>query len=155
MSNVRCHLRLAVVASVAIAGMVLTASSASASPTNPGSQTGSRACCLKRSCTVCCCGTSNTQSPGQSATSPALQSRKSLAIALPPSIPCECRSNTPATPAPKPESRSEEQRSDRDRADSSLPASFVSSPSMFTFVRLTVSGPPPAPLYLRTARLLI
>jgi hypothetical protein len=88
----------------------------------------------------------------ESAERPAAIPSSGVGLAIPPSLPCECRSNDPATPAPKPESRPDDHGTDQGPGEL-LSLSFDFSPAIP--VNRPAACRPTAPLYLRTTRLLI
>jgi hypothetical protein len=72
-----------------------------------------------------------------------------------PARPCQCRSSEPSPPASRDPSRSIQQRTGRDPGSATRFTVFApAAPSPTRAVPCTPS-PPRAPVYLRTARLLI
>src|SRR5947209_5378284 len=143
------HLRLSLIAFLAIVGLSSTVGAANAAPAGRAV----RECCLKRVCTVCCC------KPSGSSTLPRQAEKR---LALPPversfstsGLPCECRSNDPATPVSSPNSRTVEERGEEQvSAAVSMGAEPFPSGISARLVRPSAS-PPHTPLYVRNARLL-
>jgi hypothetical protein len=156
MALFRHHSRLAWVAVAAIMGMLSVAGDASASTADVAPRGDIRSCCAEGRCTVCCCKPAEAPPRPRPADRSAALPSKGGDIAAP-ARPCECRSSEPATPAPKPESRSSEGRGDQARGEPVDPALDAGPPPAATFARLILptSSPPKSPLYLRIARLLI
>lgn len=149
-------LRPCLVALVAIAAALSMAKDVSAKSSTSTGSTGTRSCCLKRVCKICCCPPARPTRSSQTSGSPAAHRSQRVAVADLPAIPCECRSSDPARPAPLPESRSEHRPSDNARAEA-VQATSALIPA-FTPARPAFDAPTPvptAPLYLRNARLLI
>src|SRR6516164_1189467 len=118
MIDLRHHLQLSLVALAAALGTLSQVSDASASTSNSESRKRTDSCCLKRSCTVCCCPSTSATPLRESSERPAVAPAAGVSSAIPPVPPCVCRTNDPDSPAPKPVSRSVDQRSDNDRGKS-------------------------------------
>ena len=156
MTAFRHHLRLSLVALAAVMGMLSWVSDVSASPATSVRRDGVRSCCLKRACNACCCAPSRGATAERvSSGRPSLLSFAGVGMSNAPAFPCECRTNDPATPAPKPGTRSDERRPNQgcgepvDRALGSEPALRVDR------LAPAAASRPEFPLYLRNARLLI
>jgi len=154
MTDIRLNFRRPWFALAAIMGMLSVVSDASASM-KPAPRNASRSCCLKRVCTACCCESASVPTRRETAERSVANRPNGAGLASSPALPCECRSNDPAAPAQKPESRSDDHRSDRDRDDTVDPT--LDSPPAIPFVRVTLPAASlsKAPLYLRTTHLLI
>jgi hypothetical protein len=152
MTTVRSYLHIPSLAFAAIMGMLSVVGEASAcSAKGPGKAMG--ACCAGPDQSACCCD--------QVEPRPALTDRTAVGMPggtgrlLAPDSPCECRPGEPTESAPKPESSSSENRTDRE-STRSLEQVFPVQPTIAVdrLVQPTQS-PPGTPLYLRTSRLLI
>jgi hypothetical protein len=154
MTDIRLNFRHPWFVLAAIMGMLLMVSEASAS-TKPAPRDASRSCCLKRVCTACCCEPASVPTRRETIERSVANRPNGAGLARSPALPCECRSNDPAAPAQKPESRSDDRRSDRDRDDTV--ELTLDSPPAIPFVRVTLPAASlsKAPLYLRTTHLLI
>jgi hypothetical protein len=142
------HFRLPCIALAAIVGVLSVVSEAAAAP----SKETTRSCCSRAGCGMPCCEQPADRAAAQP--SVALTTIQSGLASLP-EMPCQCRSEEPAAPAPKSEPSSSEHRPDQDRA-SSVDLT-IEAPRATAFVRATqpTSCLSRAPLYLRTTRLLI
>lgn len=141
------------VALAAIAGILSLAGDASACRVSDAAPAG-RSCCVGRSPADCCCK-GPVAAPERTATAPAPigASRPSLGI---PSPGCECRPGEPTAPTDRPAQRVHDDRPDAGRAYDLAPG-FVPVPGLPPASRPIepTASPPKAPIYLRTARLLI
>jgi hypothetical protein len=153
MTAFRHHPRLPWFALAAIVGMLSMVGEASAR-TVKGATQAPKSCCVVPPPSECCCCPAKAKplipAIELSAMFPTDGARLSA-----PAVPCECRSDEPADPASKPESRTDEQRSDR--AGEELAGSTFAAPPSATFAHFVppTGSPPKSPLYLRTTRLLI
>ena len=154
MTDIRLNFRHPWFALAAVIGILLVVSDASAS-TKPALRDTSRSCCLKRICTACCCEPASVPTRRDTAEHSVANRPSGAGLASSPAFPCECRSNDPAAPAQKPESHSDDHRSDRDR-DETVDPTLDSPPAIpFIGVALPVASLSKAPLYLHTTHLLI
>lgn len=113
-----------------------------------------RACCVKRACAVCCCGPVG-GSPRAAAAEASLALFSPETTLAPGSRPCECRSGQPQAPASRPDSRTSDERTSRDRCEP-LELPIVQVPVLVSaHFASPVLRPPDSPLYLLNARLLI
>lgn len=115
-------------------------------------------CCVTRPTSGCCCETSN---PISLTSTPASESsRRATAGAGVPldsrsGRTCQCRSADPARAPSNSESRGGDERPDSIAAESSAGLPVMAIPAPPTRTVSPHASPPKAPLYLRTARLLI
>src|SRR5258708_23620647 len=110
MNDIRHHLRLPAIVLLTIVGLSSMAGDAKAAATGKFA----RECCLKRSCTVCCC-----KPAGSLASTPPIRQAGGFLPAersvSAPSLPCECRASDPASGSPSQrDSRSLEDRAEVD-----------------------------------------
>jgi hypothetical protein len=153
MTAFRHHPRLPWFALTAIVGMLSMVGEASAS-TVKGATQAPKSCCVVPPPSDCCCCPAKAKplipAIELSAMFPTDEARLSA-----PAIPCECRTDEPADPYSKPESRTPEQGSER-ASEEQVGSSFVLHPST-AFARFVppTGNPPKSPLYLHTTRLLI
>jgi hypothetical protein len=153
MTAFRHHPRLPWFALAAIVGMLSMVGEASAR-TMKGTADAPKSCCVMPPPSDCCCCPAKAKplvpAIEQPAASPTGEARLSV-----PAVPCECRSDEPADPASKPESRNLEQRPER-TGEKAADSPFVTVPSTRLALFVPPTGSPPkSPLYLRTTRLLI
>ena len=107
-------------------------------------------CCGSPESTVPLSGISRSEGVEWSAASPARLDAR-------PGSSCECRSNAPAAPAQKPDSRtSDESRSDQGHDEVIAYLAYAPRPLMPAFRLISANvSPPKSPLYLRTLHLLV
>jgi len=155
MTDLRHSLRVPGIAIAALVGMLSVVSDASASGTSATPRKGIPACCLNRACTLCCCKPASASARREPAAPPATLAPNRADLANSPTLPCGCRANDPAAPAPRPQLSSGNPSSDQDRGDSlGLAPEFTSAHAFVRDMR-HVPSPSKSPLYLRHARLLI
>jgi hypothetical protein len=149
------HIRLLWFALMAIGGMVSAVSRASACAANGRSTQSTGGCCVKPVSSCCCCEPASTSSRSGLIVRSRAFAAHGAGLSIP-ARPCECRSSEQPSSAPKPESRLERSRSDRDRVESTAP-SYDAAPTATPFARLIIetTSPSKSPLYIRIARLLI
>ena len=153
MTDLRYHLRHSLIALAAIVGMLSMVGEASAR--NPGGSSNTpKSCCVVTTPADCCCCPAKPDSLPFSAGRSTGVATGETRVATPDRS-CECRSNEPAAPASKPESRSQEQRSER-VSEGAFDTSFFVRPSVTSSRYIPpTGGPPNSPLPLLTIRLQI
>jgi hypothetical protein len=120
-----------------------------------------KTCCEVSPAADCrCCGTSDSPAPfsGVSRSEGIEWSRSAAGLDAPRSgSSCECRSNAPAAPAQKPDSRTSEQsRTDQGHDEVIAYLAYAPRPSLPAFRLISANlSPPKSPLYLRTLHLLV
>ena len=122
-----------------------------------------KACCEaspSADCRCCDAADSSAPLPGLSGPESLGWSEASAPVGIGTSRPgssCECRSNAPTAPAPKPESRtSDESRTDQGHDEVIAYLAFAPPPFLPATRLVSVNvSPPKSPLYLRTLHLLV
>jgi hypothetical protein len=152
MTSIRRHLRVSWIALAAIAGMLSVGGRVSACSTEPAAKPAG-SCCVAQPVLPCCCEPET--APAREFGERPTVSPVRTPIATTPARSCECRSDRPAAPASKPESRPAQVRAEKG-IDESLPVIRVAvRPTVF----IGYGGSPNAsradlPLFLRHSRLL-
>ena len=153
MNGVRSNFRLPYLALVAVVGALSLAGDASACSTMRANKASS-ACCVGGGQSACCCESIKTELPLESSGRTLVRSTNGAGH-FTPAPSCGCRSGNSNEPAPKPESPTSRQRTDRDRVESHEPTVHVNRTVTITRLILPSASPPATPLYLRMSRLLI
>jgi hypothetical protein len=149
----RHHLRLSHIALAAIVGMLSMVGEASARM--PGGLSDSaKSCCIVPMPSDCCCCPAKANSLAASAGRSTEIANGETRLAAPAGS-CECRSNEPAAPASKPESRSPDRRTERVSEGAVDTSFFVRPPVTSSRFIPPTDGPPNSPLHLITIRLQI
>jgi hypothetical protein len=138
---------------MALAGQLSAPGDASASA--PQSRSVSGSCCLKVVCTACCCEPAGPLSRSEPRSHAAMVTPGLGGLATTAPFPCECRSNVPTMPAPKPAPWSDQKRTHSVRVELIGLVSTRSPADTFARLIAIAACPPRDPLYLRNARLLI
>lgn len=159
MTTQRPSTNVALVAFVAIVGMLSFADVASAcSTTKSKSASTSRACCASRPSAECgCCGKVESLPPSTDAMGEDAVVAAPARLSSPPaSASCECRANEPAAPSERPAQPTNSQRTDGLSAETLAAVPQTARPSLsFGRLRLPNESLLKSPLYLRTSHLLI
>lgn len=155
----RHHLNVLWAAFLALAGTLSVGAPAKAC----AKVTVPKACCAASPSPDChCCGSPESSAPLPGVTRSEGVERSAARSAVwqdapAPGRSCECRSNTPAAPVQKPDSRTtEENRRDQGHDEVILYLAYAPRPCLPAFRLVTANvSPPKSPLYLRTLHLLV
>ena len=153
MIQTRSQFRLSTIAAAVVVA-ALSVSADAAAFTGLGSPRNcAQSCCVNGVCTVCCCTSARTASPGETTGTLATLAFQGGAPASP-HRPCECRAGAPVAPAFGQESDpSEDYTSNYQNVAADSTVQTIIAPN--TRLILCTASPPTSPLYLTIARLLI
>ncbi|SIO61341.1 hypothetical protein SAMN05444166_6729 [Singulisphaera sp. GP187] len=158
MTTRRPRTNFALVAFVAIAGMLSFADVASACTTTKSAPAASRACCANRPPAECgCCGKIESMPTSAEAKLGDVIVASHARLSSPPASPtCECRENEPAAPSERPAQPTHSQRTDGQSGELSAVVPLTVRPSLtLSRHRLPNESLLKSPLYLRISHLLI